>query len=54
MHHEPESTDPTTHEELEDFAAHAQQANDAAGDGDDVEAHMWGNKPPIVDETEKG
>jgi hypothetical protein len=54
MHEESDGTEPAGYDTPDDAAAHAAgdvEREDAAGD---VEAHIWGNKPPIVDDPGQG
>jgi hypothetical protein len=54
MHHEPESTDPTTHREPQDVDAHVLQGGKKVPPGPaDVEAHVnVTGRPPIVDDVQ--
>lgn len=50
MQHEPEDAHPTTHHEPDDVEAHGVSGKKTPRVAEDVEAHNWANKPPIVDE----
>jgi hypothetical protein len=49
MQHEPESTDPTTNREPDEDEARGLDRKEIPRMAEDVEAHNWVNKPPIVD-----
>jgi hypothetical protein len=52
MQHDPQDANPTTHREPDDVEAHGLSGKKIPPAAQDVAAHIWAGKPPVVDDVQ--